>query len=33
MGIVVSAVGPLSNLLIAVLGILAVYILNETGAI
>ncbi|MFC4811333.1 site-2 protease family protein [Paenibacillus sp. GCM10023250] len=31
MGIVVSAVGPLSNLLIAVLGIIAVYILNETG--
>lgn len=33
MGIIVSAVGPISNLLIAVLGILAVYILNQTGAI
>lgn len=31
MGIVVSAVGPLSNLLIAALGILALYVLNETG--
>nr|WP_225442746.1 site-2 protease family protein [Paenibacillus lycopersici] len=31
MGIVVSAVGPLSNLLIAVLGIIAVYIINEAG--
>ena len=31
MGIIVSAVGPLSNLLIAILGILAVYIVNETG--
>lgn len=31
MGVVVSAVGPLSNLLIAVLGIVAVYIVNETG--
>ena len=31
MGIIVSAVGPISNLLIAVLGILAVYILNQTG--
>ncbi|BBH21311.1 zinc metalloprotease [Paenibacillus baekrokdamisoli] len=33
MGIVVSAVGPLSNLLIAILGILAVYIVNQTGYI
>ncbi|WP_258881344.1 site-2 protease family protein [Paenibacillus sp. sptzw28] len=31
MGIVVSAVGPLSNLLIAAIGVLAVYVLNQTG--
>ncbi|GGG10808.1 site-2 protease family protein [Paenibacillus abyssi] len=31
MGIVVSAVGPLSNLLLAALGILTVYILNQAG--
>ncbi|PZD93955.1 site-2 protease family protein [Paenibacillus sambharensis] len=31
MGIIVSAVGPLSNLLIAAVSILAVYVLNETG--
>ncbi|SEN08442.1 site-2 protease family protein [Paenibacillus sp. OV219] len=31
MGIVVSAVGPLSNLLLSAIGILAVYVLNETG--
>lgn len=33
MGIVVSAVGPLSNLLIAGIGILAVYMLNHFGAL
>jgi len=31
MGIVVSAVGPLSNLLIAAIGILALYVMNQTG--
>ncbi|WP_240633183.1 site-2 protease family protein [Paenibacillus montanisoli] len=31
MGIVVSAVGPLSNLLTAVVGILLVYLVNESG--
>ncbi|WP_338044951.1 site-2 protease family protein [Paenibacillus lignilyticus] len=31
MGIVVSAVGPLSNLLLTAIGILAVYVLNQTG--
>jgi len=31
MGIIVSAVGPLSNLVIAAIGILAMYVLNETG--
>lgn len=33
MGIVVSAVGPLSNLLLAVIGILAVFVLNEFGVL
>ncbi|CAH1220926.1 hypothetical protein PAECIP111893_04643 [Paenibacillus plantiphilus] len=33
MGIVVSAVGPLSNLLIAGIGILAVYMLNQFGVL
>lgn len=31
MGVIVSAVGPLSNLALAVLGIFAVYVLNETA--
>lgn len=31
MGIVVSAVGPLSNLLMTAIGILAVFVLNQTG--
>jgi Zn-dependent protease len=31
MGIVVSAVGPLSNLVTAALGILLLYVLNQTG--
>ncbi|WP_274651941.1 site-2 protease family protein [Paenibacillus humicola] len=31
MGIIVSAAGPVSNLLIAALGILAVYVLNDAG--
>lgn len=33
MGIIVSAVGPLSNLLIAFLGMIILYVLNETGAL
>ncbi|WP_337101583.1 site-2 protease family protein [Paenibacillus sp. YIM B09110] len=31
MGIVVSAVGPLSNLLVGALGVVLLYVLNETG--
>ncbi|MFC4778544.1 site-2 protease family protein [Paenibacillus sp. GCM10023252] len=31
MSIIVSAVGPVSNLILAVLSILSIYILNETG--
>jgi Zn-dependent protease len=31
MGIVVSAAGPLSNLLIAAIGVLLVYVLNQAG--
>nr|WP_246627871.1 site-2 protease family protein [Paenibacillus oenotherae] len=33
MGIVVSVVGPLSNLLVAALGMLAVYVLNHFGVL
>ncbi|MCA0754606.1 site-2 protease family protein [Paenibacillus sp. N4] len=33
MGIVVSAVGPISNLLMAVIGMLVLYILNQTGVL
>nr|WP_183598663.1 site-2 protease family protein [Paenibacillus phyllosphaerae] len=33
MGIIVSAVGPLSNLLLAVIGMLLVYTLNQTGVL